>query len=183
MTRVIWTIGHSTRDFASFAGLLHSEDIALVADVRRFPGSRRYPQFNQESLASALATTGIGYRHYGELGGRRHMRSEHSPNTGWREEAFNAFADHTASPEFAVGLARLQRDAQEARTAIMCSEAVPWRCHRRLLADALIVSGWRVFDIIGPRKVEPHRLTEFARVTDGKITYPADPLLRPDDTE
>jgi uncharacterized protein (DUF488 family) len=183
MTGVIWTIGHSTRDFASFADLLRHEGIALVADVRRFPGSRRHPHFNQEALATALAVTGIGYRHCGELGGRRHRREGGSPNTAWRVEAFNAYADYMGTEEFAAAVADLERDAADRPTAIMCAEAVPWRCHRRLIADALVVRGWRVLDIIGPHKVEPHQLTEFARVADGKITYPAEPLLRPSDSD
>jgi uncharacterized protein (DUF488 family) len=176
----IWTIGHSTRDLEAFAGLLAGPGIGLVADVRRFPGSRRYPHFNREALEAELGRLGIAYRHFGDLGGRRGKRRPDSPNTGWRVEAFNAFADYMDTPEFEAALTDLIECAGRSRTAIMCSEAVPWRCHRRLIADAMVVRGWTVLDIIGPGKVEPHALTEFARVRDGRLSYPAEPLFEAD---
>jgi uncharacterized protein (DUF488 family) len=148
-----------------------------VADVRRFPGSRRYPHFNGEALSESLGLAGIAYRHFGGLGGRRGKRSPGSPNTGWRVDAFNAYADYMAGPEFTAALDDLTSAAVDTRAAVMCSEAVPWRCHRRLIADALIVRGWTVLDIIGPRKVEPRFLTDFARVDGLRLTYPAAPLF------
>ena len=173
MTRAIWTVGHSTRELGAFVALLVESSIALVADVRRFPGSRRFPHFNAEALVESLGRVGVAYRHYPDLGGRRGKRAPGSPNTAWRVEAFNAFADHMATPEFEAGLSELIACAGAARAAIMCSEALPWRCHRRLIADALIVRGWTVRDIFGPSKVEPHPLTPFARVEGPRLTYPA----------
>lgn len=178
MPQTIWTIGHSTHTIEDFLDLLAGSSIELVADVRRFPGSKRFPQFNREGFESSLSRAGMGYRHYPELGGRRDQRAPGSPNTAWRVEAFNAYADHMATPEFAKALDDLITHASASKTAVMCSEAVPWRCHRRLIADALVVRGWDVRDIIGPRKVEPHGLTEFARVEGERITYPAEPLLQ-----
>jgi uncharacterized protein (DUF488 family) len=177
MTRAIWTVGHSTRALEAFVALLAESSIALVADVRRFPGSRRHPQFNREALEAGLGRAGIAYRHLPELGGRRSRRAPGSPNTAWRVEAFNAFADYMATPEFEAGLSELIARAGATRAAILCSEALPWRCHRRLIADALIVRGWTVRDIVRPGKVEPHPLTPFARVAGHRLTYPAEPLL------
>jgi uncharacterized protein (DUF488 family) len=177
MPGTLWTIGHSTRDLESFIALLKSERIALLADVRRFPGSRRHPHFNAESLAAALRQYGIAYRHFSALGGRRHKRMKNSPNTAWRVEGFNAYADYMATSEFATALSELESAAIDARTSIMCSEAVPWRCHRRLISDALVVRGWTVLDITGPGKMDPHRLTEFARIDGDKVIYPAEPLF------
>ncbi|WP_406700378.1 DUF488 domain-containing protein [Singulisphaera sp. Ch08] len=166
MTREIWTIGHSTRGIGDFVGLLEAWSIDLVADVRRFPGSKRYPQFNRDALAAELTRAQINYRHFGSLGGRRHERKLNSPNTGWRVEAFNAYADFMSTGEFQDGLITLIAAAGTMRTAVMCSEAVPWRCHRRLIADALTVAGWTVWDILGAKQAEPHRLTEFARISE-----------------
>jgi uncharacterized protein (DUF488 family) len=177
MDHTIWTIGHSTRALEDLALLLGEEAIGLVLDVRRFPASRRHPQFNQEALEASLAGLGIGYRHLGALGGRRSKRMERSPNTGWRVEAFNAYADYMASPEFETALDEVIALAEHNRAALMCAEALPWQCHRRLIADALVTRGWTVRDIIGPGKVEPHHLTPFARVCDGRLTYPAEPLF------
>jgi uncharacterized protein (DUF488 family) len=171
----LWTIGHSTRPLPEFLELLAGPSIGLVADVRRFPGSRRYPHFDRDALAEALGRSGIAYRHFEALGGRRGKRAPGSPNTGWRVEAFNAFADHMATPEFAAALDDLAVSAAQTPTAVMCSEAVPWRCHRRLIADALTARGWTVLDILSPTKVGPHALTSFARVEGGQVTYPAEP--------
>ncbi|AGA29985.1 DUF488 domain-containing protein [Singulisphaera acidiphila] len=180
MTREIWTIGHSTRKLDVFVGLLEEWSISQVADVRRFPGSQRHPQFNRDALEDKLKRVHIGYRHLGPLGGRRHQRNLDSPNNGWRVEAFNAYADYMTSAEFQDGLAALVSIAETYRTALMCSEAVPWRCHRRLIADALIVAGWTVWDIMGPSQVAQHWLTEFARISEAGLTYPAEPLFPPD---
>jgi uncharacterized protein (DUF488 family) len=177
MDATIWTIGHSTRGLDEFLGLLAGSSIELLADVRRFPGSRRHPHFNQDVLTEALIGNGMAYRHYADLGGRRAHREPGSPNTAWRVEAFNAFADHMATSPFETALADLIDQARASRTAIMCSEAVPWRCHRRLIADALCVRGWTVLDIMGPGKIKPHPLTEFARVDGLHVIYPAAPLF------
>jgi uncharacterized protein (DUF488 family) len=177
MGREIWTVGHSNRDLGTFVGLLAGAGIGGVADVRRFPGSRLHPHFGAEALRESLAAAGIGYEHVAAMGGRRGRRAAGSPNDGWRVEAFNAFADHMATPEFVEALDALIRRAESSRTAILCSEALPWRCHRRLIADALVVRGWDVRDIIGPGKVEPHALTPFARVAGDRLTYPAAPLF------
>ena len=175
--RAVWTVGHSTRALDEFIELLAGSSIGLVADVRKLPGSTRYPHFDAEALAPELARVGIKYRHYPDLGGRRGKREPDSPNTAWRVDAFNAFADHMATPEFLAAIDDLTAVAAETPTAVMCSEAVPWRCHRRLIADALTVRGWDVFDIMTPKKVTPHTLTDFARVEGAHITYPSEPLF------
>jgi uncharacterized protein (DUF488 family) len=177
MTSTIWTIGHSTRSLEEFLGLLAGSSIGLLADVRKLPGSRRFPHFNAEELAASLARAGIEYRHFGALGGRRQKRTPGSPNGAWRVEAFNAYADYMDTPEFTAALDELTAPAREKRTVIMCSEAVPWRCHRRLIADALIVRGWSVKDILSPGKVENHAMTPFARVDGLRVTYPSEPLF------
>jgi uncharacterized protein (DUF488 family) len=179
----IWTVGHSTRPLDEFLALLAGSTIGLVADIRKSPGSKRFPHFNAESLEPELARAGVAYRHYPGLGGRRGRRAAGSPNTAWRVEAFNAFADHMGTPEFLDALDDLTALAAGSRTVIMCSEAVPWRCHRRLIADALTVRGWQVLDIMAPGKVEPHRLTDFARVEGARITYPAEPLFSAEATD
>ncbi|HEV7221347.1 MAG TPA: DUF488 domain-containing protein [Pirellulales bacterium] len=179
MPREIWTIGHSNRSFDEFVELLHGESIQQLADVRRFPGSRAHPHFNLDALEAGLAQARIGYRHFGPLGGRRSQRPADSPNGGWRVDSFNRYADYMATREFAAALEDLIAFADERRTAIMCSEAVPWRCHRRLIADALIVRGWQVFDIIHRGAAKPHAMTPFARVDHGRITYPAEPEPTP----
>lgn len=177
MAHEIWTVGHSNRDLGSFLDLLAGSQIRQLADVRRFPGSRRHPHFNSDALELELGRVGVGYHHFPGLGGRRGRPAPDSPNTGWRLEAFNAFADFMQTAEFASGLESLVEIGSQERTAIMCSEAVPWRCHRRLIADALIVREWTVWDIVSPKKVDRHALTEFARVTDGRLIYPAEPLF------
>jgi uncharacterized protein (DUF488 family) len=138
-----------------------------------------YPHFNEEALAAALAGAGIGYQHFPGLGGRRGKRAPGSPNTAWRVEAFNAFADHMATPEFRGALDELITLGEARRTVILCSEAVPWRCHRRLIADALLARGHAVLDILGPGKADPHALTPFARLVGDLPTYPAEPLFGP----
>ena len=169
----IWTIGHSNRDAEAFLDLLASADIGIVADVRRFPGSRKWPHFRQDALREILGGRGIGYVHLPELGGRRGAPDVDSPNDGWRVASFAAYADYMATTEFKDGLERLEQTARARRTAVMCSEAVPWRCHRRLIADALIVRGWEVLDIMSSSRIEVRNLTDFAVVRDGEITYPA----------
>lgn len=173
MPLTIWTIGHSNRSLDEFLGLLSGERIELLADIRRFPASRAHPRFNADALGAVLAEGDIGYRHFADLGGRRNTRLPDTPNTAWRVDSFNRYADYMATPSFRAGFEALLALAQQRRTAIMCSEAVPWRCHRRLLADALIVAGWDVRDIIGKAPARPHTLTPFARVEAGRISYPA----------
>ncbi len=168
----IWTIGHSNRTSSEFIELLKQAGVQFLVDVRRFAGSRRQPQFQQEALRQALSEAGIGYRHLESLGGRRTRRDPQSPNFAWRVESFNAYADHMQTDEFLAGLAELEELARTHPTVIMCSEAVPWRCHRRLIADALLVRGWTVLDILSAGQTKPHSLTEFARVDGTRVTYP-----------
>lgn len=173
MTPTIWTVGHSNKAIEEFLSLLKSQSIDLVADIRRFPGSKRHPHFGGSELEASLAAEGIGYRHFAGLGGRRGKAAPDSPNVGWRVAAFNAFADHMTSSEFREDLDALISQSRERRAAIMCSEALPWRCHRRLIADALVARGWTVLDIIGTSKPKPHVLTPFAQVVDDRLIYPA----------
>jgi uncharacterized protein (DUF488 family) len=173
----IWTIGHSNRPIDDFIDLLNGERIELVADIRRFPASRAHPHFNAEALTRSLAESGIGYQHFAGLGGRRNTRLADSPNTAWRVDSFNRYADFMTTDEFVAALEQLIATAAKRRTAMMCSEAVPWRCHRRLVADALIVRGWEVRDIIAKGPSKPHAITPFARVDAGRLTYPAEPTL------
>jgi uncharacterized protein (DUF488 family) len=177
MASTLWTIGHSNRQPQELIGLLQAELIETVADVRRFPGSRRQPQFGGEAMRAWLAEAGIDYQHFPHLGGRRTKRSAETRNTAWRVEAFNAYADYMASQEFIEAFEELVTLADTSRTAIMCAEALPWRCHRRLIADQFIARGWRVLDIVGPRQVKPHALPEFARIEDGQLTYPGETLF------
>jgi uncharacterized protein (DUF488 family) len=173
----IWTVGHSTHPIDKLLTILASAEIELLADVRRYPGSRRHPQFNQDALVSSLADAGIEYRHFVDLGGRRHKRLPDSPNTAWRVESFNAYADYMQSPEFLAALDELMSAAREKQTAIMCSEALPHRCHRRLISDALVARGWQVHHLMTPKRRDEHTLTPFARVEGTQITYPAETLF------
>ena len=177
MPRELYTIGHSNHPLDVFLKLVAGAGIRLVADVRRFPGSRRHPHFNGDALSASLAGIGVGYRHFAAMGGRRGAREVGSPNTGWRVAAFNAFADHMNTPEFLESLAELESLATSEPAVIMCSEAMPWQCHRRLIADALTARGWCVRDLMGSGRVAPHRPTEFLRVVGGRLTYPAEPLM------
>lgn len=167
---VLHTIGHSTRALDDFLALLRREGIRHVADVRTFPGSRRYPHFGAEPLAAALARAGIAYSHHPALGGRRRPRAD-SPNGAWRNEGFRGYADYMAGEEFARGVDGLLAIASREPVAVMCAEAVPWRCHRSLLADALVARGVEVRHITDARTY-PHRLTSFAVVRDGRVAYP-----------
>jgi uncharacterized protein (DUF488 family) len=168
---LIRTIGHSTRERDELVALLRAHRVDALADVRRFPGSKRLPHFNAEALGEALPAAGIAYEHYPELGGRR-SRLPGSPNGGWENAAFQGYADHMASEEFTRGIARLEAWAGERRVAVMCAEAPWWRCHRRLLADALLVRGWSVRHILGSERAPEHELTEFAQVDGERLTYP-----------
>jgi uncharacterized protein (DUF488 family) len=176
--RVIWTAGHSTRTLEDFLELLAAGGVQLLADVRRFPGSRRHPHFGQAPLAEALGQgAGIEYRHFEALGGRRTARLPESPNTAWRVESFNAYADYMQSAEFRAALDELMEAGESAATAIMCSEALPQKCHRRLIADALVTRGWRVRHLLSPKRIEDHVLTPFARVDGLEVTYPESQLF------
>ena len=170
--RQIWTIGHSTRTLEEFLGLLEHYAIQAVADVRRFPGSRRYPHFQRDELALSLTARGIAYQWLPKLGGRRPVLRD-SPNTAWHNASFQGYADYMGSAEFAAGLGELLDFARGRRTAIMCAEAVWWRCHRSMLADLLSVSGVTVIHILDARHGNPHPYTAPARVLDGRLTYEA----------
>ena len=168
----IYTIGHSTRSAEELLAILAGSDIRLVADVRAFPSSRRHPQFNRGALAAWLASAGIGYRHFAGLGGRRRPIPG-SVNGGWHERGFQGYADYMSSAEFKRALADLEAVASESPTAIMCAEALWWRCHRRLIADALVVRGWLVEHLGIDGGPVVHSLTDFAVVGPGGVlTYP-----------
>jgi uncharacterized protein (DUF488 family) len=169
----ILTIGHSTRPIGEFIALLCAHGVAELIDVRTVPRSRHNPQFNRDSLPASLAEAGIDYVHKPDLGGLRRPRKD-SRNTGWRNSGFRGFADYMETPEFATALASLITCAEETHAAIMCAEAVPWRCHRSLIADALTVRGIPVGHIMNERPAELHRLTAFARVEAGNVSYPAE---------
>ena len=169
----MYTIGHSTRSLDEFVALLCAHHVARLVDVRTIPRSRRHPQFNREALPGPLGDAGIAYVHMGGLGGLRKPHAD-SVNTGWRNAGFRGYADYMQTPEFATSLMALLAHAGATPTAIMCAEAVPWRCHRSLIADALVVRGVDVFHIIGPGPAGRHQLTVFARIDGLRITYPAD---------
>jgi uncharacterized protein (DUF488 family) len=171
ITEIVATIGHSTHSGPDFAALLHQHEVELLVDVRRHPGSRRVPQFNASALAGQLAEEGIDYLHLPELGGRR-SPTPGSPNGGWRNDQFRGYADHMGSEEFATGLERLTALAGDRRAAVMCAEAQWWRCHRRLLSDALAVRGFEVVHVDARGGAEPHELTPFAQVEGERLTYP-----------
>ena len=176
MTLPFFTIGHSDRSLEEFLGLLRGARVDLVADVRRMPRSRANPQFNEDTLPGALAAFGIRYEHMAALGGLRgRSRAAASDINGfWTNESFHAYADYALTPPFRAGLARLRDAGHELRCAIMCAEAVWWRCHRRIVADHLIAAGEAVFHIMRPGDPEPARLTPGAVVRpDGTIVYPA----------
>lgn len=168
----IFTIGHSTRSFDELVHMLQAHGVRRLADVRSIPRSRRNPQFNVDTLPAALAIAGIDYASMRELGGRRRPRRD-SPNDGWRNEGFRGFADYMLTQPFEVGLERLLELMTEKPTAIMCAESVPWRCHRSLIADALVVRGITVDQIMTTTRCNPHRLTPFAHVDGTRLTYPA----------
>ena len=170
MTDTVWTIGHSNRTFDDFAAILLNANIELVVDVRRFPGSRRLPQFASETLQTELEARGVAYRWIPALGGRRRPIPD-SPNTGWTHPAFRAYADHITTEEFAEGLTELLMLSCGLRTAIMCAEALWWRCHRRLIADVLVSLGVCVIHLLAPGKSEAHRLRTPARLENGRLTY------------
>lgn len=178
--QIIWTIGHSTRPIGEFTELLRAHAINLLVDVRTVPRSRHNPQFNTEALAVSLNTSGLNYLHMPALGGLRKARTD-SINDGWRNASFRGYADYMQQEEFCRALEELMADSRLQPTAIMCAEAVPWRCHRSLIADALTTRGWMVRHILSPVKADEHRLTPFAVIDGNRIVYPqpADPLAPP----
>jgi uncharacterized protein (DUF488 family) len=169
----IWTIGHSTRKIDIFIALLTENGIKLVADVRMYPGSKRYPHFGREALANSLREAGIRYEHFPELGGRRKAKPD-SKNTAWRNEMFRGYADYMETEDFRKGIARLVDLANAVGpTALMCAEAVWWRCHRSLVSDYLKARGVEVLHILDRNKVEPHPFTSAARIVNGELSYAA----------
>jgi len=175
MTLPFHTIGHSDRSLDAFLDLLDAAGIGLVADVRKLPGSRAWPWFDGPALAPVLAARGIGYRHFPDLGGRRARVAGIDPavNALWTSRSFHNYADHALGPAFRTALAALIAEGQVRRCAVMCAEAVWWRCHRRIIADHLIAAGLPVFHILGPGLPQPAQLTEGAVLRDGTVTYPA----------
>lgn len=169
---IVLTVGHSTRSLEAFIALLQAHEVTCVADVRTVPRSRHNPQFNKTSLPRALKKAGMGYVHLPGLGGLRHTLSD-SPNMGWHNASFRGYADYMQTPAFAQGLDELIRLAGESRIVLLCAEAVPWRCHRSLIADALLIRGIRTEDILSVTRRQAHALTPFAKVQGTAITYPA----------
>ena len=172
----MWTVGHSTRSLAELAALVRAHGVDTIADVRKIPRSGRHPQFSIDTLPSTLSAEGLGYVHMPGLGGLR--REQHdSINRAWRNPSFRAYADYMQTPEFAAHLEDLRTLGQEHRVAIMCAEAVWWQCHRSLIADALVALGDPVVHILTADRAEPHVLRDFARVTNGRVSYPGEPEL------
>jgi uncharacterized protein (DUF488 family) len=171
--KIVWTIGHSTRTLEEFIEMLNSFQIEVVADVRSFPGSRKFPQFNKESLQITLPENGIEYIHLKKLGGRRKANPD-SKNTSWRHLAFRAYADYMESDDFKEGIKELEEISLKKRTAYMCSEAVWWRCHRSIVSDYLKVHEWKVMHIMAVGKDQEHPFTAPARIENGELTYQAE---------
>lgn len=167
----IWTVGHSTRPIEEFITLLKAHGVQFLIDVRTVPRSRHNPQFNTDKLAKTLKKARLGYRHMPQLGGLR-KASRDSINTAWRNASFRGYADYMQTDEFWAALHDLIARAQKHPTAIMCAEAVPWRCHRSLIGDALVSRGWTVLDIMTEKRADQHILTSFAKVSHARVTYP-----------
>lgn len=167
----IYTIGHSTRPLEDFIGLLKAHNVQRLVDVRTMPRSRHNPQFNHETFGEALAAEGIHYTHMAGLGGLRHTTAA-SPNKGWRNTSFRGYADYMQTPEFAENLEQAIELGKREQIALMCAEAVPWRCHRSLVADALIARGIAAEEIVDLKRRQPHKLTSFARVSGIHVSYP-----------
>jgi uncharacterized protein (DUF488 family) len=173
--RIVFTIGHSTREASELIRLLRLNGVDLLMDVRRYPGSRRHPHFNREALAVELEAAGIAYRHMPELGGRREGRAD-SPNLAWRNAGFRAYADYMGTPEFLAALDQVAGAADRRTVTLMCAEAVPWRCHRNLISDSLTARGIEVRHILTDGPPPVHQLNPAARVgPEGAVTYPAGP--------
>ncbi|MBF0693821.1 MAG: DUF488 domain-containing protein [Flavobacterium sp.] len=170
MTKTIYTIGHSTHAIDEFLEMLQSFDIKIVADVRKLPGSRKYPHFDQDNLRVSLDENKIRYRHFTDLGGRR-KPDPNSENTAWHNASFRAYADYMETAQFQEAVEKLEELAAKYPTAYMCSEAVYWRCHRSMVSDYLMARGWNVVHIMGKGKSQPHKFTAPANIVDGKLTY------------
>ena len=172
MTPELFTVGHSTHPLGEFLDLLARHGVEVLADVRRFPGSRKYPHFNRDHLAAALPEAGVEYRWFEALGGRRKTSSGPSQNLGLRNDSFRNYADYMATPEFREAVEQLLALARRKRTAFMCSEGLFWRCHRRLVSDFLLARGLTVRHVMPDSELRPHTLTEGARIEDGELSYP-----------
>lgn len=170
MDNKIWTIGHSNKTFPEFLEMLQAYEIKMLADVRRYPGSAKYPHFNQETLGRELKKYSIGYKHFPELGGRRKALPD-SKNTIWRNEAFKGYADYMETEAFKAELSNFIAAASKAPTAIMCSEVLWWRCHRSLISDLLKTMDFKVLHIMSPTKIQEHPFTKAARIIEGKLSY------------
>ena len=168
--KAIWTIGHSTHPLEEFVDWLHGHKIEVLVDIRRYPGSRKYPQFNKESLAESLPKNDICYYHFESLGGRRKAKPD-SVNQVWRHPSFRGYADYMQTPEFAGVIEELKDLASQKRTVIMCSEAVWWSCHRSMVSDQLKADGWKVLHIMSPDKTTEHPYTKPAKIEEGKLIY------------
>lgn len=166
----LWTIGHSTHSFDEFMTMLQSFNIEFLVDIRSFPGSRKFPQFNKDNLETSIPENNIDYTHLLKLGGRRKVNPD-SENTVWRNASFRGYADYMETAEFKEGLETLKEMAAQKRTAIMCSEAVWWRCHRSMVSDALKAQGWEVIHIMGVEKEQEHPYTQPAKIVDGALSY------------
>lgn len=171
----VFTIGHSTRSIEEFRELLEAHAVGHLIDVRTVPRSRTNPQFNRDTLPGSLAPAGIAYTHMPELGGLRRAKPD-SENTGWRNKSFRGYADYMQTTQFAEALEKLISLAATKQVAIMCAEAVPWRCHRSLIADALLARGISSEDIMSASRRDPHKLTPFAKIQGTRVTYPGAPL-------
>ena len=180
---VVFTVGHSSRPLDELLLMLTEAGVEVLADIRRFPGSRRHPHFGQEVLAAALAEVGIDYQWFRELGGRRGstVPRASSANRGFEVEAFRHYADALATPELEAGLVRLESLARERRTVLLCAEKLFWQCHRRIVSDVLVARGWQVEHLIDPGVNRAHALTSFAHVENGRVTYPPSPGPSVDD--
>lgn len=168
--KIIWTIGHSTHPFDEFLSILKSFHIELIADIRSYPGSRKYPHFNKEYLQVSLPENNIKYVHLKDLGGRRKVHPD-SHNIGWRLDAFRGYADYMETEAFSIAIKELESFASAERTAYMCAEALWWHCHRSLVSDYLKICGWTVFHIMGIRKSQEHPYTAPAIIVNGRLTY------------
>lgn len=168
--KIIWTIGHSTRSLEKFVAMLHSSEIKLIADIRSYPGSRKFPQFNKEALEGSLQHNNIEYIHLKNLGGRRKAHPD-SKNTSWWNLAFRGYADYMETNNFKTEIKNLEKIALKQRTAYMCSEAVWWRCHRSMVSDYLKVHGWKVMHIMGIENEDEHPYTAPARIIHGELSY------------
>ncbi len=171
-TKIIFTTGHSTRSLEEFIRLLKNFNIKLLADIRSYPGSKRFPHFNKEALQQTLTQHGIAFQHFPELGGRR-KTSKNSKNTAWKNDAFRGYADYMETEDFKKGIHELEKAAAVQTSAYMCSEAVWWRCHRSLVSDYLKSKGWKVMHIMGENKSDEHPYTAPAKIVNGRLSYAA----------